>query len=131
MAVVRASAVPLCGIPFDGIVFRVTNPGPLREPTFLVLAALGPGSLHGYGIIKAVEEMSDGRVRLRAGTLYGALERLESQGYVAFCGEGSDGGPARRYYELTPAGQQLLASEASRLAANARIAFARLQVEPS
>ena len=110
---------------------RVTAPGPLREPTFLVLAALGPGPLHGYGIIKAVEEMSEGRVRLRAGTLYGALERLESQGYVAFDGEGSDGGPARRYYRLTTAGQQLLTSEASRLAANARIAFARLQVEPS
>ena len=110
---------------------RVNDLKPLREPTFLALAALGPGPLHGYGIIKAVEEMSDGRVRLRAGTLYGALERLESQGYVAFHGEGSDGGPARRYYRLTTAGQQLLTSEASRLAANARIAFARLQVEPS
>jgi PadR family transcriptional regulator, regulatory protein PadR len=75
--------------------------------------------------------MSEGRVRLRAGTLYGALERLESQGYVAFDGTGSDGGPARRYYRLTDAGQRLLADEASRLAANARIAFARLQVEPS
>ena len=109
----------------------MSTPGPLREPTFLVLAALGPGELHGYGIIKAVEEMSEGRVRLRAGTLYGALERLESQGYVAFCGEGSEGGPARRYYRLTTAGHELLAGEASRLAANARIAFARLQVEPS
>ena len=69
--------------------------------------------MHGYGIIKAVEEMSEGRVRLRAGTLYGALERLESQGYVAFHGEGSDGGPARRYYRLTTEGQSLLASEAS------------------
>jgi len=123
--------VPLRGIPSDGIVVRVNDLKPLREPTFLVLAALGPGPLHGYGIIKAVEEMSEGRVRLRAGTLYGALERLESQGYVAFHGEGSDGGPARRYYRLTTAGQQLLTSEASRLAANARIAFARLQVEPS
>ena len=109
----------------------MSTPGPLREPTFLVLAALGPGELHGYGIIKAVEEMSEGRVRLRAGTLYGALERLESQGYVAFCGEGSEGGPTRRYYRLTTAGQELLSGEASRLAANARIAFARLQVEPS
>jgi DNA-binding PadR family transcriptional regulator len=45
--------------------------------------------MHGYGIVKAVEDMSDGRVSLRAGTLYGALERLESQGYVAFDGEGS------------------------------------------
>ena len=124
-------AVPLRGISAGGTVVRVTTPGPLREPTFLVLAALGPAPLHGYGIIKAVEEMSEGRVRLRAGTLYGALERLESQGYVAFHGEGSDGGPARRYYRLTSAGHELLTGEASRLAANARIAFARLQVEPS
>jgi DNA-binding PadR family transcriptional regulator len=52
--------------------------------------------------------MSEGRVRLRAGTLYGALERLESRGYVAFDGEGSEGGPARRYYKLTTAiGEQL------------------------
>jgi len=36
----------------------MTDRGPLREPTFLVLAALGPGPLHGYGIIKAVEQMS-------------------------------------------------------------------------
>src|SRR6266851_7149632 len=93
---------------------------PLREPTFLVLAALGPGPLHGYGIIKAVEEMSEGRVRLRAGTLYGALERLESQGYVAFDGEGSEGGPTRRYYRLTEEGRKLLLEEASRLAANAK-----------
>ena len=121
----------MCGIPPDDILVRVNDVKPLREPTFLVLAALGPGPLHGYGIIKAVEEMSEGRVHLRAGTLYGALERLESEGYVAFHGEGSEGGPARRYYRLTAAGQQLLRSEASRLTANARIAFARLQVEPS
>jgi DNA-binding PadR family transcriptional regulator len=102
---------------------------PLREPTFLMLAALGPAPLHGYGIIKAVEEMSEGRVRLRAGTLYGALERLESQGYVAFDGEGSEGGPARRYYRLTDEGESLLAREAARLASNAQLAFARLRLE--
>jgi PadR family transcriptional regulator, regulatory protein PadR len=107
----------------------VSEPGPLREPTFLVLTALGPGPMHGYGIIKAVDEMSDGRVRLRAGTLYGALERLESQGYVAFDGEGSAGGPSRRYYRLTKKGSALLADEAARLAANARLAFDRLGIE--
>jgi PadR family transcriptional regulator, regulatory protein PadR len=109
----------------------MSDSGPLREPTFLMLAALGPAPLHGYGIIKAVEEMSEGRVRLRAGTLYAALERLESQGYVAFDGEGSEGGPARRYYRLTEEGQALLTREASRLEANARLAFNRLSVEPS
>ena len=39
----------------------------LREPTFLILAALAPTPLHGYGILRAVEGLSDGRVRLRAG----------------------------------------------------------------
>ena len=104
---------------------------PLREPTFLVLAALGPGPLHGYGIIKAIEEMSDGRVRLRAGTLYAALDRLEDQGLVAFHGEGSGGGPARRYYRLTEAGRELLTSEAARMQVNARLAFDRLGMEPA
>ena len=97
----------------------MADQGPLREPTFLVLAALGPGPLHGYGIIKTVEQMSQGRVRMRAGTLYGALERLETQGYVAFQGEATEGGPVRRYYKLTKNGESLLASEAARLQANA------------
>ena len=109
----------------------MSEQGPLREPTYLLLTALGEGPLHGYGIIKTVEEISDGRVRLRAGTLYAALERLESQGYVVFHGEGHEGGPARRYYRLTKSGRELLQGEASRLAANARVAFARLGVEPS
>jgi PadR family transcriptional regulator PadR len=113
-----------------GIVCVMSESAPLREPTFLVLAALGPGPLHGYGIIKTVEEMSEGRVRLRAGTLYGALERLESQGFVVFDGEGSEGGPARRYYKLTKEGKSLLTREAARMTTNAELAFARLGVSP-
>ena len=79
---------------------------PLREPTFFVLTALLPGPLHGYGIIKAVEEMSDGRVKLRAGTLYAALERLENAGAVTLDREESEGGPPRRYYRLTRDGRR-------------------------
>jgi DNA-binding PadR family transcriptional regulator len=100
--------------------------GPLREPTFLILAALGPRPLHGYGIIKAVEEMSRGRVRLRAGTLYGALERLEADGFVIFDSEETDGGPPRRNYRLTEAGADLLSREAVRLRTNADLAMSRL-----
>ena len=81
---------------------------PLREPTFFVLTALLPGPLHGYGIIKAVEEMSGGRVRLRAGTLYAALERLENAGCVVLDREETEGGPPRRYYRLTDAGRAAL-----------------------
>ena len=94
---------------------------PLREPTFFILTALLPEPLHGYGIIQAVDEMSDGRVRLRAGTLYAALERLESAGAVALDREVSEGGPPRRYYRLTPVGVELLEAEGRRLADNAKL----------
>ncbi len=100
----------------------MTDTPPLREPTFFVLTALLPAPLHGYGIIKAVEEMSGGRVRLRAGTLYAALERLENEGCVVLDREEkSEGGPPRRYYRLTPAGVALLEDEGRRLADNAKL----------
>jgi PadR family transcriptional regulator PadR len=99
----------------------MTDTPPLREPTFFVLTALLPAPLHGYGIIKAVEEMSDGRVRLRAGTLYAALERLENEGCVVLDREESEGGPPRRYYRLTEAGVTLLEEEGRRLAENAKL----------
>jgi PadR family transcriptional regulator, regulatory protein PadR len=94
---------------------------PLREPTYLVMTALLSGPLHGYGIIKAVERLSEGRVRLRAGTLYSALERLEHSGYLALDHEEAQGGPTRRCYCLTAAGHDLLQSEAKRMYDNARL----------
>jgi PadR family transcriptional regulator len=99
---------------------------PLREPTFLILTALASGPAHGYGILRSVEEMSAGRVRLRAGTLYGALARLEVEGYVELDREESEGGPVRRYYRLSGAGRRLLAAEADRQAANVALVRARL-----
>lgn len=105
-------------------------PPPLREPTFFILAALAPAPMHGYGIIKAVEEMSGGRLRLRAGTLYGALERLRDEGLVEFVGESSDGGPPRRNYRLTSRGSEALAADAERLRANADVALSRLRGHP-
>lgn len=93
--------------------------GGLREPTVFILAALAGGRLHGYGIISAVEEMSEGRVRLSAGTLYGALDRLERDGYLEHAGEESAGGPRRRYYALSAKGRLLLQDEVARLTATA------------
>jgi DNA-binding PadR family transcriptional regulator len=104
---------------------------PLREPTFFILTALAAGPLHGYGIIKAVEEMSAGRVRLRAGTLYGALERLSADGLVEFAGETHEGGPPRRNYRLTSRGSAALAHDAERMRANADVALARLREQPT
>jgi DNA-binding PadR family transcriptional regulator len=55
----------------------------MQEATFLILTALASGSQHGYGILTEVTEISSGRVQLRAGTLYTALDRLRADGLVA------------------------------------------------
>lgn len=91
-----------------------------------ILSALARGSLHGYGVIKAVEELSEGRLRLRAGTLYEALERLEGDGAVAFDREESVGGPPRRYFRITAEGRRLLAAEAARMEATASVVRSQL-----
>jgi DNA-binding PadR family transcriptional regulator len=100
---------------------------PLREPTFLLLTALAGGRLHGYGMITEVGRISDGRVRLRAGTLYGALDRLVDQGLVHPDGDEVVDGRLRRYYVLTPAGGDLLRAEAARMTAQAHEATKRLK----
>jgi DNA-binding PadR family transcriptional regulator len=101
---------------------------PLQEPTFLILTALAAGPQHGYGIMTDVEEISEGRLRLRAGTLYAALDRLTSDGLVAQDREEIVGGRLRRYYRLTPDGTAVLAAETSRLRANVAVAAQRLRL---
>jgi DNA-binding PadR family transcriptional regulator len=98
----------------------------MQEATFLILTALAADSRHGYGIISDVAEISDGRVRLRAGTLYSALDRLRLDGLVSVDREEVVESRLRRYYRLTPEGSRQLAAEAARLRANAATAFARL-----
>jgi DNA-binding PadR family transcriptional regulator len=98
----------------------------MREQTYLVLLALTDGPLHGYGVIKAVRELSDGRVRLGAGTLYGALDRLVSEGLARTAGEEVVDGRHRRYYTLTGDGQRALVAETDRLAELARVARQRI-----
>jgi DNA-binding PadR family transcriptional regulator len=98
----------------------------MQEATFLILTALADSSQHGYGIITEVKQISDGRVRLRAGTLYTALDRLRADGLVAVDREEIVDNRLRRYYRLTPAGTELLAAEAARMQANARAAMTRL-----
>jgi DNA-binding PadR family transcriptional regulator len=100
---------------------------PLQEPTYFVLTALAAGPAHGYRILQTIEELSDGRVRMRAGTLYAALDRLERDGYITLVGTESDGGPPRRSFMLTEEGRQLLHTEVDRLQANAEVGRARLR----
>ncbi len=98
----------------------------MQEATFLILTALAGGSQHGYGIITDVEQISDGRVRLRAGTLYTALERLSADALIGVDREEIVENRLRRYYRLTPAGEERLSEEATQLRANANAAIARL-----
>ncbi|MBB5801348.1 DNA-binding PadR family transcriptional regulator [Saccharothrix ecbatanensis] len=99
----------------------------LREPTFLILTALAEEPRHGYGILRDVEQISGGRVRLRAGTLYTALDRLTSDEWVAVDREEVVDGRLRRYYRLTDPGAARLAEEIERVRATTRVAATRLR----
>lgn len=103
----------------------------LREPTFLILTALVAGPLHGYGVIRSVAELSDGRVTLRAGTLYTALDRLVGDGSLAVDGEEVVDGRRRRYYRITEEGLEVLRSEVVRLESIVGVARGQLSTRPS
>ncbi len=98
----------------------------LREPTYYILASLIDEPRHGWGIIQEASRLSQGRIRLTAGTLYGALDRLQADGLVEADHEEIVNGRCRRYYRLTALGQRLLQEEAARLAASAQIVNERL-----
>jgi DNA-binding PadR family transcriptional regulator len=100
----------------------------MQEATFLILTALAAGSQHGYGIITDVEQISQRRVRLRAGTLYSALDRLRNDGLIEADREEVVDGRLRRYYRLTTEGGAQLADEAARLRAHAQVAMSRLDL---
>lgn len=99
----------------------------LQEPTFLILTALAAGPQHGYGIMADVARISDQRVKLRAGTLYAALDRLRSEKLIDVDREEIIDGRLRRYYLLTEAGSGVLATEAARMQHNAAVATTRLK----
>lgn len=98
----------------------------MQEPTFLILTALAAGPQHGYGIMTDVTEISGGRVRLRAGTLYAALDRLRTSGLVDVEREEVVDNRLRRYYRLTPGGTAALAAEVDRMRASVTVASRRL-----
>jgi PadR family transcriptional regulator, regulatory protein PadR len=102
----------------------------MREPTYYILASLIDGPLHGWGIIQEAKVLSDGRIRLTAGTLYGALDRLLVEGLVEQDREEIVSGRCRRYYRLTSLGRRLLEEEAARFAASAKMVTDRLTAPP-
>lgn len=108
----------------------------MRDQSLFVLASLASGERHGYAIAQDAEDLSQGRVRLTAGTLYGALNRLTEDGLVAQTREDVVNGRRRRYYRLTAAGEAALAEETARLssmaaALSARVPAARRRRGPS
>jgi DNA-binding PadR family transcriptional regulator len=98
---------------------------PISEPVLLILLSLAQQPRHGYAILRDTEEMSDGRVRLSTGTLYGALRRLLDDRWIErFKEEQSSRG--RQAYRLTSLGQRTLQAEVSRLRQLTRVAGLRV-----
>ena len=93
---------------------------------FFVLTALASGPRHGYGIVREVAELSQGRVQLKIGSLYGVLDRLAADGLIEPDREEAHDGRLRRYFRLTRDGRQALAEEAELRAVTARVVRARL-----
>lgn len=100
----------------------------MREPTYFILAALLDGPLHGYAVIQQAADLSGGRVRLAAGTLYAALDRLAAEGLVQVVREEVVNGRARRYYGLTDHGTSAVRAEAERMADAAKLVIDRTRV---
>lgn len=89
---------------------------PLSEAVFFILLSISPGPKHGYAIMKDVEALSDARVSLSTGTLYGALKRLLDGGWVRRVDDsGSENGRERKAYALTDLGKGILEAETARM----------------
>jgi PadR family transcriptional regulator, regulatory protein PadR len=99
---------------------------PMTGQAFFVLTALADCPRHGYGIVGEVAELSQGRVRLKIGSLYGVLDRLAADGMIEPDREEAHDGRLRRYYRLTRDGRRALAQEAELRAATARVVRIRL-----
>ena len=101
---------------------------PLSEPVFLILTSLAEEPRHGYALIKDIEILSSGRVRLSTGTLFGALRRLlKAQWIERF--ETEDTSRDKQTYRLTPLGREHLAADLDRLKPLTRTAAARLRAK--
>jgi len=98
----------------------------LSEPVFWMLLSLAGEPQHGYAMMRSVDSLSEGRVRLTTGTLYGALARLLEQRWIERF-ESPDTGREKQAYRLTPLGRARLRDETARLRHVTRLAVARLK----
>ena len=113
---------------------------PLREPTFFILLSLLPGERHGYAILKDVEALSAGSLRLSTGTLYEGLARLLEQELIERGPsdgpetgedreEGGRRGKPRKTYRLTHNGRKVVEMEMRRMQGLVAVAQRRLDGE--
>lgn len=103
---------------------------PLPSAAFHILLALAGEDLHGYAIMRQVEQQTHGRTRLGPGTLYGSLRTLLEAGLIEEIEDGSDpedSSERRRYYRLTSGGLKVVRSEVEGLAQTLRVARAKLR----
>lgn len=99
---------------------------PLSEPVLLILTSLAAHPRHGYALIKDIELLSSGRVRMSTGTLFGALRRLLEDGWIERF-EQEDTARQKQAYRLTATGRRQLEWELDRLKQLTRAGFARLR----
>src|SRR3974390_2946365 len=105
---------------------HVVEQTPVSEAVFFILASLAHEPRHGYSLLKDIEALSDGRVRLSTGTLYGALRRLLESGWVERL-EPDDTSRDKQTYRLTALGRRALQQEHERMKQLTRIASMRLR----
>jgi DNA-binding PadR family transcriptional regulator len=101
---------------------------PLPAAAFQIMLALAGGELHGYAIMRQVEEQTGGRLRLGPGTLYGSIQALLEGKLIEEVDRPEDGdahSERRRYYRLTVTGRKLARAEAEKMADVLRVARAR------
>ncbi|HTX41676.1 MAG TPA: helix-turn-helix transcriptional regulator [Acidobacteriaceae bacterium] len=98
---------------------------PLPSAAFQILLSLADEDLHGYGIMRKVQEQTNGRMRLGPGTLYSSIQALLADGLIEELTRSKSGDERRRFYRITSAGRKLARSEAERLADLLRVARAR------
>lgn len=101
---------------------------PLTEPVLLILISLSEKPRHGYALLKDIEVLSDSRVHLSTGTLYGALRRLLEESWIERF-EQEDTSREKQAYRLTEAGRRQLVSELARMTQLMRAAAGRLRMK--
>jgi DNA-binding PadR family transcriptional regulator len=101
---------------------------PLPSVAFQILLAMADNPLHGYAIMRQVEEQTEGRTRLGPATLYGSIQTLLEGGLIKDVdapASDDSGSERRRYYGITGAGRKIAREEAERLAGVLRVARAK------